>query len=176
MANTWTLYRAGDWSGGSGTVLLGLMNESAARVLKVRRIGVTNTEDGSVGSAVKIVRVVRYSSTATWTGHTPIAPMAHDTQNSALVDYKAGHGGTEGGGAGPHIFRQYYYSADEPVVGGISWDNMETLVPLGIIFDAAHGESEMQPLTLREDESCICESLAASGTQDTDFWMEFTDE
>jgi hypothetical protein len=117
---------------------------------------------------------VRYTS-ATWTGQTDIAPTPHDTTNTALTDFTAGYNGTEGG-TGPHVFRLTYHGADEAALGGITINEMATMVPLGIVFDAAYGESEMQPLTLREDESCIVESQAATGTQDTDFWMEFTDE
>jgi hypothetical protein len=147
---------------------------AGANTIKIRRIGVHNTEDGAVTGATKSLRVVRYTS-ATWTGSTPIAPMAHDTTNSALASVTAGHGGTEGG-TGPHIFRQIMFGADECAVGGITINEMAMLVPLGIVFDSGYGESEMQPLTLRATESCIVESLAATGTQDTDYWMEFTDE
>jgi hypothetical protein len=173
MANTWTLYNAGI-SFSAGKTMGGILNENASRVLRIRRVGLLNTQTAGVTGQICRIDFIRHTATATWTP-TSVSPMSHDTNNSALSSVTAGNSGTLATSGSEHTFRRVIWSSDEPALSSATADEWECLVPLNIIFDAGYGDDNVQALALREDEAA--EINCNSGTAGLlDSWIEFTDE
>jgi len=54
-------------------------------------------------------------------------------------------------------------------------DELECLPALSILWDAGYGDSNVQPLTLRQNEMLVLyNTVGAAGL--VDIWIEFTDE
>jgi hypothetical protein len=170
MANTWTLWvQARSWA--AGACMAGIMN-GGTRVLKIRRVGFINNQTVAV-TGVITAGELRYYTSATWTP-TSVTPIAHDSTNGALSSVSAGYAGTPGG-TGPTVLRRYTWSSDEPKLTTAQNNEWETLIPLNIIWDAGYGDSNVQPLTLRQNESFIIWNVTGAAGL-VDIWIEFTDE
>jgi hypothetical protein len=173
MANTFTLFNQGI-SFAAGKVMAGIFNEGA-RVLRVRRIGLLNTQTSSVTGVMCQLDVRRYTATATWSGSSAVTPVKHDSNNSALSSVTAGNSGTPGTSGSTHTFRRVVWSSDEASLSSATADEWECLVPLNIIWDAGYADSNVQPLVIRTDEAVnIYNVSGAAGLLDS--WIEFTDE
>jgi len=173
MANTWTLYNAGI-SFSAGKTMAGILNAHASRVIRIRRVGLLNTQTSSVTGQICRIDVRRMTATASWTP-TSVSAMAHDTNNSALSSVSTGNSGTPSTTGSTHTFRRVIWSSDEPSLSSATADEWECLVPLNIIFDAGYGDDNVQALALRQDE--FFGVNANSGTAGLlDSWIEFTDE
>lgn len=171
MANTWTLWVQGK-AFVAGGVMAGIMN-AGARTIKIRRIGFINNQTVAV-TGVVCAGEIRYYTTATWTGQTTVAPIAHDSTNSVLDTVQAGYAGTPGGGE-TNVIRRYTWSSDEPKLTTAQNNEWECLIPLNIIWDAGYGDSNVQPLTLRATQSLIIWNVTGAAGL-VDVWIEFTDE
>jgi hypothetical protein len=78
-------------------------------------------------------------------------------------------------GGASSVLRRMFRSSEEANIIGASYSEIETIVPLNIIWDAGYGDANVQALTLRQDESVVVWNTAgAVGTLDT--WIEFTKE
>lgn len=168
--NTWTLWVQGK-SFATSTVLAGVMN-GGTRVLRIRRVGMINNQTAAV-TGVACAGEIRYYTGAGWSSPTSVTPIAHDSGNSALSSVTAGHAGTPTGSS--NVIRRYSWSSDEPKLTTATNNEWETLIPLNIIWDAGYGDANVQPLTLRQNESFfIYNTAGAAGL--VDVWIEFTDE
>jgi hypothetical protein len=68
-----------------------------------------------------------------------------------------------------------FWSSDEAAISTGTLDELETFVPLNIIFDAGYGDSNVQPLALRQTQMAMVYNVTgAAGLLDT--WIEFTKE
>lgn len=173
MASTFTLYNQGI-SFAAGKVMAGIFYEGA-RVLRVRRIGLLNTQTASVTGVMCQIDIRRYTATATWTTPSSVTAVKHDSTNSALTSVTTGNSGTPGTSGSTHTFRRVVWSSDEPSLSSATADEWECLVPLNIIWDAGYADSNVQSLTIRVDEAVnIYNVSGAAGLLDS--WMEFTDE
>ena len=171
MANTWTAYAAGV-AFAVNKNMVAILN-GGSRVLRLRRLGFLNNQIGAVTGVVCFGEIRRYAAGAGLAGSTPVTPLAHDTNNSALNAVTVGTGGTPSGT--PSLFRRYIWSSDEPAVSGATVDELECLVPLNVVWDAGYGDAEVQPLTIRPGEMfCVYNTVGAAGI--LDIWAEFTDE
>lgn len=171
MAQTWTAYYPGV-AFAAGKNMASILNGHATEVLKIRRVGLLNTQTGAVtGVICQIDLQVRTG--AGLSGHTAITPVTHDTTNTAPTTATYGHAGTPTGTAS--TLRKLFWSSDEPAISVATLDELECLVPFNIIFDAGYGESNVQPLTLRQNEMVtVYNNSGAAGT--VDIWIEFTKE
>ena len=168
MANTWTaLTTAVAFAAGKN--MLAILN-GGARVLRIRRIIFVNVQTVAVTGVLCTGEVRRYTG-AGISGHTPVTPVAMDTGNSALISVTVGTAGTPTGTATALL--RYIWSSDEPAVGTGTWDEWETL--LGLVWDTGYGDSNLQALTLRQNEMlCIYNTAGAAGL--VDVFVELTDE
>ena len=170
MANTWTAWAQAIAFAANKNMLM-ILN-TGARVLRIRRIGFINNQTAAVTGVICAGEIRRLTG-AGLSGHTAITPLSHDTTNPALDGVVVGTGGTPTGTAA--VIRRYVWSSDEPAVSAATSDEWECLVPLNILWDAGYGDSNIQPLTLRQNEAlCIYNITGAAGL--VDIWVEFTDE
>jgi len=172
MANSWTGYNQGITFAAS-KVMMGLFN-AGTRVLRVARAGLLNNQTAGVTGVVCFMEIRRYPATFTWTTPTSVTPVAHDTTNSALSSVTFGNSGTPGGSTGA-VLRRILWSSDEPAASTATSDELECFVPLNVIWDAGYGDTDVQKLALRQNESLILYSTSgAAGLVDA--WTEFLDE
>ena len=170
MANSWTLNVQGNVFA-VGKNMWGILN-GGARVLRVARIGLLNNQTAGVTGVAALMEIRKYPATATWTP-TAVAPVAHDSANSALVSVSAGHTGTLAGST-PVTLRRIFWSSDEPSISTATSDELECFVPLNIIWDAGYGDVDVQKLTIRTGEAVsVANTVGAVGL--VDVWGEFTD-
>ena len=170
-ANSWTLNVTG-LAFAASKVMWGLLN-GGSRVLRVARIGLLNNQTAGVTGVACLMELRKYPATMTWASPTAVAPVAHDSTNSALSSVTAGNSGTPGGSTGVAI-RRIFWSSDEPAISTATSDELECFVPLNIIWDAGYGDTDVQKLALRTGEGFIVyNTTGADGL--VDIWGEFTD-
>ena len=170
MANTWTALAQGVTFAATKN-MLSILN-GGARILKIRRIWLLNIQTAAVTGVICLGDIRRYVS-GTLTSSTSVTPVAHDTTNTALDTVTIGYAGTLGGT--PSTLIRYIWSSDEPAVSSATSDELETIVPLCVFWDAAYGDTNIQALTLRANEMVtIYNTSGAAGLVDVK--IEFTDE
>ena len=175
VKNTWTLLIINN-SFAISTVMAGIRNGSAVRLIKIRRIGLVNAQTAAVSGIICLLDIRRYYNSVTWTAPTAFAAYPHDTTNGALVSCTTGYAGGATGGSGPDILRKLCWSSDEPTISIATVDEWETFIPINIIWDLGYGDSSnINPLTLRNGEMVyVYNNQGATGL--VDVWIEFTDE
>jgi len=173
MAETFTAYFNGI-AFAAGKAMAGILNSHASELLKIRRIGLLNAQTVSVTGVLCQLELREYPATMTYAGSTAVTPTKHDSTNTLPASYTCGHNGTPGGSTG-EVLRRIFWSSDEAAISTATSDEFETYVPLNIIFDAGYGDSNVQPLTLRQHEGVVVyNTTGAAGLLDT--WIEFTRE
>lgn len=173
--NTWrALFENMTFSitGTSAPSLACLLNGSATRLLKVRRLGFINARTTSVSGVMCKGEIRRYTG-ASFTPGSSVTPVAYDSTSSALDSVTCGYNATPSGT--PTVLSSYIWSSDEPAIAGATIDMIETFTSLGIQLDYGYGDSEVQSIALRQNEMLLVFNTAgAAGT--VDIWIEFTDE
>lgn len=173
MAQTFTSYNSGIAFAAS-KVMGGIYNRHASEILKIRRIGLINGQTAAVTGVLCNLEVRLTISTPTWTSPVAGVLTEHDSTNTPPTTYDQGNSGTFSGGTSTTL-RRTNWSSDEAVVSGATIDELECLIPLNIIFDAGYGDSNVQPLTLNQNQMAhVFNVSGAAGLLDT--WIEFTKE
>lgn len=151
-----------------------VLNQHASEVLKIRRVGLLNAQTAAVVGVVCQLEMRAYQAGGVnLTAPTAVTPITHDTANTAPTTAVYGYAGTIAGTA--LTLRRVFWSSDEAAISTATNDELETYVPLNIIFDAGYGDSNVQPLTLRQDQmALVYNTTGAVGLLDT--WIEFTKE
>jgi hypothetical protein len=173
MAQTFTSYNSGVAFAASKN-MGAVLNGHASEVLKIRRVGLLNAQTAAVTGVICQLEMRGYfSGSPGLTSPTAVTPTAHDSTNSAPTTATYGHAGTIAGTA--TTFRRVFWSSDEAAISTATLDELQTLVPLNIIFDAGYGDSNVQPMTLRQNQmALVFNTTGAAGLLDT--WIEFTKE
>lgn len=173
MAETFTAYYSGITFAASKN-MGAVLNSHASEVLKIRRVGLLNAQTASVTGVLCQLEMRAYQTGSPGlTAPTTVTPISHDTTNTAPTTATYGHAGTIAGTA--LTLRRVFWSSDEAAISTSTIDELETFVPLNIIFDAGYGDSNIQPLTLRQTQmAMVYNTTGAAGLLDT--WIEFTKE
>lgn len=173
MAQTFTAYYSAVAFAASKN-MAAILNSHASEILKVRRVGLLNAQTvGVTGVLCQLEMRAYQTGGVSLTAPTAVTPTSHDTTNTAPASATYGHAGTIAGTA--LTLRRVFWSSDEAAISTATSDELETFVPLNIIFDAGYGDSNVQPLTLRQTQmAMVFNTTGAAGLLDT--WMEFTKE
>jgi len=143
-----------------------------SNVLRVARVGLLNAQTAAVTGVVCFMELRWYPATATLTSPTAVTPVAHDSTNAALSSVTAGNSGTAGGST-PVVLRRVFWSSDEPAISAATSDELETYVPLNVVWDAGYGDTDVQKLALRTGQMLTTfNTTGAAGLLDS--WVEFT--
>lgn len=171
MAQTWTAYFSGI-AFAAGKNMAALLNTHATELIKVRRVGILNSQTAAVTGVACSMELRKYTGAAL-ASPTAVTPVTHDSTNTGPAALTVGHAGTPSGTG--LVLRRIFWSSDEAAISSATSDELETYVPLNIIFDAGYGDANVQPLTLRQNEMlCLYNISGAAGLLDT--WIEFTKE
>lgn len=174
MAQTFTAYFNGITFAAT-KVMASVLNTHATEVLKIYRIGLVNAQTAGVTGVITELNVRVVSGSATLAGPTTIAVQTHDTTNTLPLSASYGSAGTVGGTT-PYTLRRTIWSNDEPATGTLTNDEMECFIPFNIVWDAGYGDSNVQPLTLRQDQMAYVWNVTSTAVGTMDTWIEFTKE
>lgn len=170
MADTWTLYNQGITF--AATKNMAAILNGGSNVLRIARVGLLNSQTGAVTGVACFMELRWYPATATLTTPTSVTPVAHDSTNAALSSVTAGNSGTAGGST-PVTLRRIFWSSDEPAISSATSDELETYVPLNVIWDAGYGDTDVQKLAVRQNQMVtVHNTTGAAGLLDS--WIEFT--
>jgi hypothetical protein len=173
MAQTFTTYCSGVAFAATKN-MHAVLNQHASEILKIRRVGLLNAQTAGVTGVLCAVEF-RYfvAGSPNLTAPTAVTPISHDSTNTNPTTAVYGHAGTIAGT--PLTLRRIFWSSDEATISTATLDELETLVPLNIIWDAGYGDSNVQPLTLRQNQMAMVYNVSgAAGLLDS--WMEWTKE
>lgn len=171
MTDTYTAYFPGI-AFAAGKNMASILNGHASELIKIRRVGLLNTQVAAVTGVVCQLDF-QLRTGAGLSGHTSITPVAHDSNNAAAESLTIGHAGTPTGTA--VTLRRVFWSSDEPAISTATLDELECLVPFNIIWDAGYGDANVQPLVLRQNQmATVYNQTGAAGL--VDIWMEYTRE
>lgn len=173
MADTFTAYYPNVTFAATKN-MAAILNQHATQVIKVRRVGILNSQTAAVIGVLCSIEMRGYfAGSPNLTGSTSVTPVTHDTNNTTPTSVIYGHAGTIAGTA--TTFRRIFWSSDEPAISGATMDELETFIPLNTIFDAGYNDANVQPLTLRQNQMAMVYNVSgAAGLLDS--WMEFTRE
>lgn len=173
MAQTFTAYYSGVAFAATKN-MAAVLNSHATEILKIRRVGLLNAQTAAVTGVLCAIEFrAFFAGSPGLTAPTAVTPTSHDSTNSAPTTATYGHAGTIAGT--PLTLRRIFWSSDEAAISTATLDELETLVPLNIIWDAGYGDSNVQPLTLRQNQMGMVYNVSgAAGLLDT--WIEFTKE
>lgn len=173
MANTWTAIASGVTHSTTAKVYLQLFN-GGARTLRVYRIWVINANVTAVTGVLPVIQINRITTAASGGSPVTITPVAHDSNNSALVSVTCNTANTTATlGA---LFKRITYSSDEFAVGVYKVDNLQGLPELSLIYDAGYGDSNVEPITLPINNGIVVYSPGiTSAAGNCDVIIEFTD-
>jgi hypothetical protein len=150
-----------------------LLNGHASELLKIRRVGLLNAQTAAVTGVLCQLEFRLYTGASFSVAGTAVTPVAHDSTNVAPTTYTSANLGTLAGT--PFTLRRVFWSSDEAAISTGTLDELETMVPLNIIWDAGYGDANVQPLTLRQSQMAVVwNTTGAAGLLDT--WIEFTKE
>lgn len=158
---------------GNGKHMLSLFNgASSGRVLRVKRIWVLNNQTSGVTGVLTTWAVRRTSAQSAGTS---VTPTKHDTNSSNLVAQVLCATGATVTNTGDVQLRTFVWSNDEPAASTGTSDEFECLVPLNCVWDSATGDTDIEPITLREGQGVTVQHSGSSAVGIVDVFIEFTD-
>jgi hypothetical protein len=172
MAATFTLAGVGVAFGNAKHMLSLFNGAGSGRVLRVKRIWVLNNQVAGVTGVLTTWAVRRTSAQSAGTS---IAPTKHDTASSNLPAQVLAATGATVTNTGDVQVRTFVWSNDEPAASSGTNDEFQCLIPLNCVFDAATGDTDIEPLTLREGQGLTVQHTGSSTVGVADIFIEFTD-
>lgn len=174
MAATWRAVATGVTWSTSAKCMLKVFNASGSGVvLRVYRVWVLNNQTAAVTGVIPVMSLLRTSTVGT--GGTVVTPVAHDTNSTALPAQVTSSYGDTSIGTTDATFRRATFSSDEPAVGTMSIDEVESLVPLNVFWDSGYSDSDVEPIVLREGFGVMVHTAGiASAAGNVDVVIEFT--
>jgi len=154
----------------SGKSMGAIVNGSGSgRVVRIYRIWVMNNQTAAVTGVLTSMSIRRITYTS---GGTTATPVKHDTQNESIPAQIICYTGATVSAVS--TLRIFAWSNDEAAVGTGTWDEMETMPPLTCVWDSGYGDTNVQPITLREGEALDIYHIGTSTVGNCDIYIEFT--
>lgn len=157
---------------GNGKSMLAIANTHATRKVKVWRVWLYPNTTAVTGVLADFI-LRRFT---TMSAGTTVTPVAHDTGNVSidLTSVTVSTGATI---TSPTQFAGHaFLSTEEPVLSGAVSQNLLTMYPFAEIWNSGVGDSNIQPITLRQNEGfdILCNTNTTAGNFDV--IIEFTVE
>lgn len=155
---------------GNNKSMAGIFNGSGSgRIVRVKRVWILNNQTTGVTGVLTTFNLRR--STAQSSG-TSVTPVKHDTNSeTAPAQVLFAHGATV---TSADILRSWVWSNDEPAASTGTSDELECLVPLNCVWDAATGDADIEPLVLREGQGIDVRHTGSSAVGVADIFIEYT--
>jgi hypothetical protein len=172
MVATFTSFQAGVTFASSKHMLSIFNGAGSGRVLRVYRAVVLNNQTAAVTGVMTTFELRRSSAQS---GGTAVTPIKHDTSSSNLPAQVLSAQGATVTAAAADVFRRVFWSNDEPATGTGTNDELECIVPLMYVWDAGYGDTNVEPITLREGQGLTLLHTGTSAVGNCDIGFEFTD-
>jgi len=153
--------------------MLTAWNTHASKIVKIRRVWILNTQTATVTGVVTNFELRKI--TARTAGGVSKTPVTHDSTNSLLPD-AAIYFESAGTWTNSDVLRRVMWSNDEVAVSGATWDEWETIIPMMLVWDAGYGDSNVQPLTLRQNQGFTVYHPGSTAVAAVDIMFEVTCE
>lgn len=150
--------------------MIGLYNGTGSgQILRVYRIWILNNQTVAVTGTITNLEIRRCTALS---GGTSLTPIKHDSNNTAIPGQVIAS--TGGSPTLTDLFRRALWSTDEPSANATATiDELQTLIPLGCIWDVGYGDATVEPIVCREGQGVSLQSLGAT-TGVADVFIEFT--
>jgi len=166
MAKTYSInsYNIGSPAGttcGNGKSMLGILNGHGSNIIKIWRVWLYPNTTAVTGVTMEFA--LRFLSALS--SGTAVTAVAHNTANVAkdLTSITIVTGGTA---TATNTVASFLVSSEEPLVSGAVNQNLQCFYPFAILWDNGVGDSNVQPLTLRNgqglDLQCTTNSVAGN--------------
>lgn len=176
MANTWTSIVTQVTHAAAAKTYAQLYN-AGTRVLRVYRVYVVNaslTASTPSANTFPIFQLGRITTAIQAAGSTTgCTTTAHDSTASALSSVTFNTNPTTA--APSAIFRRRLYSPDDYAASVMKIDNLQGMIPLSILWDGGYGDTNVEPITIIQNEGLILYSPASAAQGACDVIFEFTD-
>lgn len=144
--------------------MLAIYNAAGSgKIVKVTRIVLQNNQTAAVAGAMSLLQIGGFSGAPT--GGTSVTFIKHDTSSAAPpAQVTAVYGPTVI--TINRLFRQICWGDDEvstTVDSTVMLDELCIFPALTTVWDAGYGNTDVQPITLREGEGCVVQ-FTATGT------------
>ncbi len=144
---------------------------SSGRIIRVKRIWVLNNQTSGVTGVLTTFALKRSSAQSAGTA---VTPTKHDSASEAMPgQVLVATGGTVTQTADV-AYRQWMWSNDEPAASSGTSDEFQCLVPLVCVWDSATGDTDIEPITLREGQGLDVRHTGSSVVGVCDIFIEFT--
>ena len=176
MAQTYTVTAAGVAFGNNKSMLAVFNGSGSGRILRIKRIWVLNNQTSAVTGVLTTWTLRRITASS---GGSAQSAVRHDSDSETVasitqVSLASGATITLATGADGTPFRTWVWSNDEPAASAGTSDELECVVPLNCIFDAATGDADIEPIVLREGEGITVQHAGSTTVGVVDVLCEFT--
>lgn len=178
MAATYTtLTQGATWAAGKNMYAL-VNHTSSGQTVDVYRIWMPSLQTATVTGGTCLVELWQCTSVSSFTGGTAQTFVAHDTNSaSPNANVKSNSGTTTSLTKNTRIARYIRYT-EEFAVSDTAMEALNTyFYPINFLWDVGYGDSNIQPIRLREGEGIVLYTPATGGgtyTGSTDIIVEMT--
>lgn len=126
--------------------MVGIYNGSGSgRIVKVYRIVMLNNQITAVTGAITNLELRTITAGS---GGTDIIPFKHDSNNESFPSQVAVQ--TNMTVTPTNVLSRIIWSTDEPAINSLTIDEFETLPAFSTIWDSGYGDTNTDPIVLRE--------------------------
>lgn len=149
--------------------MLGIYNGSGSgRIVRVYRIVMLNNQITAVTGAITNLELRTITAGS---GGTDITPFKHDSNNESFPSQVAVQ--TNMTITPTNVLSRIIWSTDEPAINSLTIDEFETLPAFSTIWDSGYGDSNTEPIVLREGYGVALVNIGAT-TGIADIFFEVT--
>lgn len=174
MAKTYTLnsYNIGtpaDTVIANGKSMLAIANTHASRIVRVYRVWVYPGTTAVTGVMINFA-LRRFT---TLSAGTAVTAISHDSANVS-VDLTSITTVTGATITSPTTIFDWSVSSEEPTVSGATNNHLLCFYPFALAWDVGVGDSNVEPITLRQNQGCDVQCVTNSAAGNFNVIMEFT--
>jgi hypothetical protein len=170
MAATFTAYATGVTFASNKSLLTLFNGVGSGRILRVYRVTPLNYQTAAITGVLTGLELRRVTASS---GGSAVTPIKHDTASANLpAQVLCTSGPTD---TVTDMFRRALWSADEPSVSAATSDELECLPELAKLWDAGYGDTNIEPITLREGQGLSLRQPGSNAIGVLDISFEFTD-
>ena len=179
MAKTYSFYgTALTWA--SGKNMVSIWNEATTgRTLRIYRVWLLNSQSGAVTGPNAVPLTMARFTNGPHNGGTPLTTVyPHDTASSGTIPQGLTFRttGTTTMFTGTEPFRTALRATDEATISaGITLDELNTFVPLNVLWDSGVGDNNVEPIVIRQNEGFVIQAgTTGSFVGQCDIFIEMT--
>jgi hypothetical protein len=144
--------------------MIAIVNHTGSgRVLRLFRLWLINTASAAVTGGTCVSQLDRCTSVASFTAGTALTFLKHDSNSETPPATVLANTGTTTVLTRSGTYRNIMSYNEEIVLSTGHPEDLMTLVPFGLVWDAGYGNSTIQPITMREGEGVVLYTPSSGG-------------